>query len=45
MSNIERDEFGVVKKFPDLEGGVTLVQDGPGWGKDIHNMVTIVFQA
>lgn len=33
MSNIERDGFGIVKKFPDLEGDVTLEQGGPEWGE------------
>lgn len=31
MSGTELDKFGIVKKFPDLEGGVTIVQDGPEW--------------
>lgn len=31
MSNMEFDRFGVVKKFPDLEGGITLLQGGPEW--------------
>ena len=31
MSGTELDQFGIVKKFPDLEGGVTIIQDGPEW--------------
>src|SRR4249920_2296895 len=33
MSNTDLDGLGIVKKFPDLEGGITLVQGGPGWDK------------
>jgi hypothetical protein len=33
MSNTQLDEFGIVKKFPDLEDGINLVQDGPEWGE------------
>lgn len=33
MSGTELDQFGIVKKFPDLEGGVTIIQDGPEWGE------------
>lgn len=32
MVNTELDAFGIEKKFPDLQGGNTLVQDGDGWG-------------
>jgi hypothetical protein len=32
MSNMELDGFGILKKFPDLEGGITIEQDGPEWG-------------
>jgi hypothetical protein len=31
MSNTDLDGFGIVKKFPDLEGGITLEQ-GSNWG-------------
>lgn len=31
MSHTELDRFGIMKKFPDLEGGVTIVQDSPEW--------------
>lgn len=27
------DVFEIEKKFPDLEGGVTIMQDGPKWGE------------
>jgi len=33
MSNTQLDGFGIVKKFPDLEGGITIEQDGNDWGK------------
>jgi hypothetical protein len=33
MSNTDLDEFGILKKFPDLEGGITIVQGGPEWGE------------
>jgi len=31
MSDMGFDKFGIVKKFPDLEGGITLLQEGPEW--------------
>ncbi|HEY7228244.1 MAG TPA: hypothetical protein VH481_08975 [Nitrososphaeraceae archaeon] len=31
MNNTEVDVFGIVKKFPDLQGGITIVQGGPEW--------------
>lgn len=33
MSDKELDDFGIEKKFPDLVGGVTIVQDGPEWAE------------
>ena len=29
MSGTGLDKSGIAKKFPDLEGGVTIIQDGP----------------
>ena len=31
MSVTEFDRFGIVKMFPDLQGGVTIEQNGPEW--------------
>jgi hypothetical protein len=31
MSNAVFDEFGIVKMFPDLEDGVTVIQNDPEW--------------
>jgi len=31
MNNLEVDGFGIVKKFLDLQGGITLVQGGSEW--------------
>ena len=32
MDNTEFDGFGIVKKFPDLEGGITVEQGSNDWG-------------
>lgn len=31
MSSTGLDQFGILKKFPDLEDGVTIIQDGSEW--------------
>jgi hypothetical protein len=37
MSNAGFDKFEIEKKFPDLEGGITILQNGSEWNKPTYN--------